>query len=328
MKFYHYSKMEPHSQRAQAILAKYPHVRSLFGHTPSTALFTVALVFAQVAIAYLLRNSAWWVILVASYSVGALISHGLWSLIHECTHNLVFKRPLPNSLLQIFANLPHLLPSAISFRKYHIIHHRSQGDVNFDSDLPSEFEMKLIGNSTFGKAMWLLFYFVFQPVRVFFLKKINLLDKMTFVNLIASLAFTYAIYSFMGGTALAYLFLSSMFSVGLHPVGARWIQEHFLVKAPQETYSYYGSLNATAFNVGYHNEHHDFMYVPWSRLPQVKKMAPEFYESLHYHNSWSKLLWKFLTDKNLGLNSRSVRAPQPLKASDYVEPQQPVEAQL
>jgi fatty acid desaturase len=67
------------------------------------------------------------------------------------------------------------------------------------------------------------------------------------------------------------LVASFFFSVGLHPLGARWIQEHYLTKGEQETYSYYGVFNKVAFNVGYHNEHHDFPSVPWNKLPQIRK---------------------------------------------------------
>ena len=66
-------------------------------------------------------------------------------------------------------------------------------------------------------------------------------------------------------------------------------------------------MNVLALNVGYHNEHHDLMRVPWSRLPALKRMAPELYEPLHSHSSWSALLWRFLTDPGITLYSRVVR---------------------
>jgi sphingolipid delta-4 desaturase len=110
-----------------------------------------------------------------------------------------------------------------------------------------------------------------------------------------------------GWGALSYLIASFFFAVGLHPLGARWIQEHYLTSHPQETYSYYGPANVVAMNVGYHNEHHDFPSIPWNRLPRLKGAAPEYYEGLEYHGSWTGLLLRFVFDQELSLFSRAVR---------------------
>jgi sphingolipid delta-4 desaturase len=97
-------------------------------------------------------------------------------------------------------------------------------------------------------------------------------------------------------------------SVGLHPLGARWIQEHFLTDGNQETKSYYGPLNLINLNVGFHNEHHDFPSVPWNRLPQIKRTAPTFYNQLAFHRSYTGLLIRFLFDPALSVYSRMARA--------------------
>ncbi len=75
----------------------------------------------------------------------------------------------------------------------------------------------------------------------------------------------------------------------------------------QETASYYGALNRVALNVGYHNEHHDFPSVPWNRLPQVRAMAPEFYDTLKWRASWTRLMMEFIFDKRYSLYSRVTR---------------------
>jgi sphingolipid delta-4 desaturase len=90
-------------------------------------------------------------------------------------------------------------------------------------------------------------------------------------------------------------------------LGARWIQEHYLVFPGQETTSYYGPLNKVALNVGYHNEHHDFPSVPWNRLPEVTRIAPEAYDTLGSYQSWTRLLLRFLFDPHISLFSRQLR---------------------
>jgi len=89
--------------------------------------------------------------------------------------------------------------------------------------------------------------------------------------------------------------------------GARWIQEHYMVHPSQETYSYYGPINRLCLNMGYHNEHHDLPSIPWNNLPKLKAMAPEFYDNLKFHSSWTRLLFQFIFDKRYTLFSRIER---------------------
>jgi sphingolipid delta-4 desaturase len=61
------------------------------------------------------------------------------------------------------------------------------------------------------------------------------------------------------------------------------------------------------FNVGYHNEHHDFPYIPGSRLPELRRLAPEYYDGLYAHRSWTKTLWQYVLRRDLGGYSRVKR---------------------
>jgi sphingolipid delta-4 desaturase len=199
------------------------------------------------------------------------------------------------------------LPSSAAFQKYHLKHHTFQGVYALDADLPSYWEARLIGNGRLRKIVWLLLFPLFQVTRPPRLKELRLFDRWVVLNLAIQLAFDVAVYVILGPEAFLYLFLSFFFSVGFHPLGARWIQEHYLVQSPQETYSYYGPLNRVAFNVGYHNEHHDLPSVPWNHLPDIRKTAPEMYDSLACHTSWMKLLARFILDRNMSLFSRLIR---------------------
>ena len=299
---------EPHRGRTREIMTRHPQVRDLMGKNPSTILAILGLVGAMVVGAYLVKEVSWWVVLATAYIGGAFVNHALFVMIHECTHHLLFKKKSWNLVAAIVANLPHTLPSAISFVRYHIKHHSFQGVHELDGDLPDYWEAKLINNSFFGKALWLLLFPIFQAIRITRLKEIKPVDGWIVANWVVQISFNVAIWMFFGPKAFFFLLLSFFFSVGLHPLGARWIQEHYLtLDEKQETYSYYGPLNALAFNVGYHNEHHDFPSIPWNKLPALKNQAPEYYDSLKSHNSWTKLFVRFLFDKNISLYMRILR---------------------
>lgn len=42
-------------------------------------------------------------------------------------------------------------------------------------------------------------------------------------------------------------------------------------------------------------------------LPQVKKIAAEFYDSLPQHTSWTRVLWDFVFDDSIGPYARIKR---------------------
>jgi sphingolipid delta-4 desaturase len=248
-------------------------------------------------------------------------------MIHDCTHRLAFKRKVPNMITELIANLPLFLPGSVSFHKYHLKHHSFQGVYELDADIPGRWEARLVGHSVLGKALWLLLYPVFQIVRPMRVKEVSLLDPWSITNLAIMIAVDTTVYFVLGPKALVYFGLSLFFAIGLHPLGARWIQRHYLTAGgehpEQETFSYYGFLNHLAFNVGYHNEHHDFPSVPWNRLPRIRAIAPEVYNNLAYHTSWTRLLFRFLFDPKLSLFSRMLRQDRNgVPITDEVTPDQ------
>jgi len=306
-KFQFSESPEPHIKRTKDIIKKYPQIKKLMGRNPYTFFYILGIVTIQIGISIVLKDQSWWLVLLAAYAIGAFANHALFVLIHECTHNMVFQSRIANLWAGILCDLPNVLPSSVQFRKYHLKHHAFQGHYDIDADIPSVWEAKLIGNSFVGKAVWLLFFPVFQLTRPPRLREIQFSSLWVWIDLVVVLLFDVALIYWFGLMPILYLASSFFFSVGLHPLGGRWIQEHYLVNQDQETYSYYGPLNKLSFNVGYHNEHHDFSYVPWNKLPEIKRMAPEYYDTLESHTSWSKLVWKFLTDKEMSLFSRTIR---------------------
>lgn len=307
--FVHSNAAEPHRIRTRQILKSHPEIKKLIGQkNPKTFLVILGCVALMIGMAYLVSDQSWWVVVAAAWFIGAFPAHTLFVCIHEAAHNLIFRKPAANSWAAILANLPTVFPTALSFKNFHIKHHAFQGVHELDADLPDWYEAKLIRNYAIGKAIWLLLFPIFQGIRTIRCRELAVLDRWVALNIGIQLIFNVLVVVFFGWKALIFMILCLFFSVGLHPLGARWAQEHYLTLDPeQETYSYYGRLNLPNLNVGFHNEHHDFPSVPWNKLPEIKQKAPEFYDSLKYHTSFVRLFFLFLFDQEISLFSRIVR---------------------
>jgi sphingolipid delta-4 desaturase len=294
----------PPRLRVGRILAEHPEIRQCMGRNPFTALWIAGLVALQIGLAWSFREGPWWLLLLTAYVVGASASHALYVLIHECTHKLVFRTKRWNLVAELAANLPLILPSAVSFDRTHLKHHAHLGDYPEDPDIPFDWEARLVGRSWWRKVLWITTYPLWLVPRSFRVLGSGGVDRWVLANLFVQLAFTAGIWFQFGPWALFYLLSSCWFSISLHPLGARWIQEHWMVARPQITYSYYGPLNLVAFNMGYHNEHHDFPNVPWNRLPRVRRLGGPWYDGLVWHASWTGLLLRFIFDPNFHLLGR------------------------
>lgn len=297
---------EPHVQRRQAILKKYPEVKKLFGYDPWIALHVSLKVVTQIAIAWFLRDASWYVIVPMAWVVGATFNHWLGGAIHEIGHNLAFghKRPLWNRALGMWANFPMVVPLSITYKKYHADHHRYLGHDVKDVDIPTWVESKLIRH-TLTKLIWLTFHPLFHGTRPYLKNPVPLL-WLEVINFFVQMSFNGFIFYFFGTKSLLYLLIGTLLGLGLHPLAGHFFSEHYLYTKGQATTSYYGPLNFFIYNLGYHVEHHDFPYIPCSRLPELKRIAAEFYDDLPYHTSWVKVLWDFITNPQMGPYARGI----------------------
>src|SRR5437868_884569 len=182
--FHYLAGREPHRDRTKELLRSHPEVRQLIGKNPYSFLVIVAIVAVQLVMSFLVRDQAWWVIGLCAFFIGALASHALWVMIHECAHNLIFTTRFWNTLAGMVANLPHVLPSSVSFQSYHLKHHAFQGVYDLDADLPSYWEARLVGSSAAGKAVWLLLFPLFQVTRPPRLKEIPMLNGWIALNMV------------------------------------------------------------------------------------------------------------------------------------------------
>jgi sphingolipid delta-4 desaturase len=302
---------EPHKSRRTEILAKYPEIKQLFGPDIRLLPCILAIVAVQLSLAVYSVSLPWWQWLLLSYSVGGTLTHWLSLGNHELSHNLCFKSTWKNELLGMVANCAQGLPSAVTFKKYHLEHHYFQGVDGTDMDVPTDWEGRFF-NTTLKKLVWVFL----QPV-AYAVRPVLMNPKAYTVsegcNLVTTVSFDLAFAYIFGIKATAFNIVSLLLGMGLHPVAGHFIGEHTVLSKvdgakTQETFSYYGCLNWVTFNVGYHNEHHDFPRIAGFNLPQVTKIAPEYYETLAYYNSWTGVIYDYITRTDIGPFSRVIRS--------------------
>merc|ERR1712194_192941 len=253
----------------------------------------------------ILQNTPWLLRLYFCYTLGGSLNHMLTLAMHELSHNLCFKNYIWNRIFAIIANLPMGVPAAASFKRYHMEHHRYQGEDIVDVDIPTVWEGECFTTPP-RKMLWCILQPLFYSLRPLFVNP-KVPTKWEFLNLLSCFLFDLFIITFFDIQSLMYLIFATFFGMGIHPVAGHFIAEHYVMNEGQETYSYYGPLNWLTFQVGYHNEHHDFPFISGKYLPLVRKLAPEFYDEIPHYHSWIKVIYDFIFDPQISPYSRTKR---------------------
>lgn len=312
-----------HNDRAKAMLQAHPEIRTQIGHTRSTAIWCILFALMQVGLAIAVAEQPIWMMILAAYLFGSWININLFMLAHECNHGLVFSSTTLNRWLYTFTSMPMFLSGHHTWWIEHHVHHTDLGAkkdfikrrrtffllTRYLTPLLIPFSMFMLVTQAIRSTVGLISYFLglFRghwkpgPLTLSILADAHLVSgyrkyRMPLwpvVYAALSLALPIVLFTTLGWKPVVYLLLSQSFMTGfLHPImfGMILSNSHFHGSQHyQPSSSYYGWFNKITFNFGYHTEHHDLSSIPWSRLPTLRKMAPEFYDPLHQTKSYTGL---------------------------------------
>merc|ERR1711871_320426 len=88
---------------------------------------------------------------------------------------------------------------------------------------------------------------------------------------------------------------ASRWCIALHGQSIAEHYSHNLVPSkdvPPTHSTYYMFENVLGFNTGYHDEHHTFPNVPWNKLPELRRAAPEVFKNVNQRR-YLDLWWEW-----------------------------------
>lgn len=302
-----------HNEMRKAALAAHPELADLSGPQPLTVLALPVLLVLHWSIAWLVSDLPVWVIGLTAFLVGQLVYHSAASLIHETCHKLVFREARPKLAFDL--GLEFILTSygkQLTYQHQHVTsHHPFVGD--YDNDYEHEDLCALQARFAIGRThptlqklltALTLFLHALPLGSVFVADKIlpplyakasgrpvnDPQPRFTGTSATAAEMRPYIVVSvlsnvimllLLGPWALLYHLWSLSFFLGKLGISnlGQSLTEHPGDDDVNPTRSTYGPINWLLFNTGYHNEHHSFPNVPWTRLPTLRRVAPEVFHA-------------------------------------------------
>jgi len=299
-----------HNEMRREALRIDPAIRDLSGPFPCTALVLPLLIGLHWAIAWLVSSQPVWIIFLAAFVPGQLLVHAMGALLHETAHRLVFRRDSHKLCFDLLLEVGMTTYGRqLTYQHEHITsHHPHIGDYERDYEhedicaIQARRVLKasnpglqrlatlltllihalplgpVIGDMVLPRInRWLSGFPPGDPQRDIGATRPPAWQVRLFVGV--SLCSNLAVLLLFGPWGLLYQVLSVSLFVGKLGVWnlGQSLSEHQGDDTVNPTRSHYGRINLLLFNTGYHNEHHTFPNVPWSRLPAVRKSAPQMF---------------------------------------------------
>lgn len=341
-----------HRSRREKILAAHPEVAKLNGRNSYTPVINLGLIALQSYFAIALERYPWWAAMIVAYLFGGWVEGVIFTSCHEYCHNLGPKNRTWTQILLTLGSICTPNNWGNMFRHFHMSHHINQGshDKNEYGDLLDNEHLILKSWNTvatekptskifFGikkilklhsniLQFWLPRILVRPVQNVYFCLKSLFAGQMPrafmrhqVIETSSKVLFFSMIFYFGGVTSVLYLCLSSLLYYGflLHPGLTLWVTSHSANEmldgqayAPSGTFVFGPIMSLVSMNITYHCEHHDFPSIPWHRIKEVRKLAPEFYneKAEPQTNSYLKLLATYFFD-NTKTFQYALRAPAP-----------------
>lgn len=299
-----------HNEMRRQALRLNPTLRSLSGPFAWSALALPVLIGLHLTVAWLVSEAPLWIIFAAAFVPGQLLIHAMGALLHETAHRLVFRRNPAKLCFDLLLEMGMTTYGRqLTYQHEHLTsHHPHIGNYERDyehEDLCAVQARQMLKASNprlqrFATLLTLAIHAmplgpiigdlllprinqrlsgfpVYDPVRKVGATRPPAWEFRLFVA--ASVVSNLAVLALFGPWALLYQIWSVSLFVGKLGVWnlGQSLSEHEGADSVNPTQSHYGPINLLLFNTGYHNEHHTFPSVAWTRLPAIKAGAPELF---------------------------------------------------
>jgi len=306
-----------HNDIRRQVLAAHPELSSLNGPDWRTGIAAVGLLAIQLTAAWAVSHTNFWVVFLAAFFFGQFVYHSAATLVHESAHRLVFRNPKMKLAFDLV--LEGVLTSfsrQLDYQHNHITsHHPHLGEYATDYEHEDQCRVaarKLYKAQDPRRQRWIsavllvvnLLPYGFAIDQIFIPRVMAKATGLTrnddardtgatkptrgerWLFFLFSLGVHIGLFLAFGFYGWLYYFWSLSLVLGRWGITSRgqFLAEHPGDDHEAPTRSTYGWGNLFFFNTGYHFEHHSFPNVAWTRLPQLKKAAPDVFK---YANSRS-----------------------------------------